>query len=92
LIPPEIPAIFLFVTISSITESTFAYYSATWLMGAPIVAYVMALHRHMGAVSAKAAQERAMRLQLARQAFRAGRAAGGAAAPPLGSGGGVNAL
>ncbi len=92
LIPPEIPAIFLFVTISSITESTFAYYSATWLLGAPIVAYVMGLHQHMRAISAKAAQERAMRLQLARQAFRAGRAAGGAAAPPLGSGGGVNAL
>ena len=88
LIPPEIPAIFLFVTISSITESTFAYFSATWLMGAPIVAYVMALHQHMRAISAKAAQDRAVRLQLARRAFRKARSPeGGAAAPPLGSGG-----
>jgi O-antigen ligase len=92
LIPPEIPAIFLFVTISSITESTFAYFSATWLMGAPIVAYVMALHQHMRAISAKATQERTLRLQLARRAFRAGRSSGGTAAPPLGSSGGVNAL
>jgi O-antigen ligase len=92
LISPEIPAIFLFVTISSITESTFAYFSATWLMGAPIVAYVMALHQHMRAISAKATQERTLRLQLARRAFRAGRSSGGTAAPPLGSSGGVNAL
>jgi O-antigen ligase len=88
LIPPEIPAIFLFVTISSITESTFAYFSATWLMGAPIVAYVMALHRHMQAVSAKAIRDRAIRLELARRAFRKSRSPeGGATAPPLASGG-----
>jgi O-antigen ligase len=90
LIPPEIPAIFLFVTISSITESTFAYYSATWLMGAPIVAYVMGLHRHMQAISAKANQERTLRLQSARRAFRAGRSTEGGAVPPLGAGGGVS--
>ena len=92
LIPPEIPAIFLFVTISSVTESTFAYFSATWLMGAPIVAYVMALHRHVRAASAKEAQERVMRLQLARRAYRAERSSGGAAAPPLGTSGGLNVL
>ncbi len=67
LIPPEIPAVFLFVTISSITESTFAYFSAAWLLSAPIVAYVMALHRHMQRISAKAAQERAWRARLARR-------------------------
>jgi O-antigen ligase len=67
LIPPEIPAVFLFVTISSITESTFAYFSAAWLLSAPIVAYVMALHRHMRRISMRAAQERALRVRLARR-------------------------
>ena len=67
LIPPEIPAVFLFVTISSIAESTFAYFSAAWLLSAPIVAYVMALHRHIRRISVKAAQERALRVRLARR-------------------------
>jgi O-antigen ligase len=66
LIPPDIPAVFLFVTISSITESTFAYYSAAWLLSAPIVAYVMALHLRLQRISAKAAQERVMQARLAR--------------------------
>ena len=70
LIPPEIPAIFLFVTISSITESTFAYFSAAWLLSAPIVPYVMALHRRMQAISWRAAQERGLRIRLARRASR----------------------
>jgi O-antigen ligase len=70
LIPSEIPAVFLFVTISSITESTFAYFSAAWLLSAPIVAYVMALHRYMGGISAKSARERAMRVALVRRNSR----------------------
>jgi O-antigen ligase len=65
LIPPEIPALFLFVTISSLAESTFAYFSAAWLLSAPIVAYVMALHRHMYGISVKSAQERNLRMRLA---------------------------
>jgi O-antigen ligase len=64
LIPPEIPAVFLFVTISSVTESTFAYFSAAWLLSAPIVAYVVALHLRMQRISAEAAQERIMRTRL----------------------------
>jgi O-antigen ligase len=67
LIPPEIPAILLFTTISSVTESTFAYYSAAWLLSAPIVAYVMALHEHMRRVSLKAAQDQILRVRLARR-------------------------
>jgi O-antigen ligase len=66
LIPPEIPAVFLFVTISSIAESTFAYYSAAWLLSAPIVAYVMALHLRLQMISAKTVQERVMQARLAR--------------------------
>ena len=66
LIPAEIPAILLFTTVSSITESTFAYYSAAWLLSAPIFAYVMALHQHMIRVSRKAAQARGLRARLAR--------------------------
>lgn len=70
LIPPEIPAVFLFVTISSFTESTFAYFSAAWLLSAPIVAYVMALHRHIRRISVKAAQERAWQVRMARRKAR----------------------
>lgn len=57
LIPPEIPAVFLFVTISSLTESTFAYFSAAWLLSAPIVAYVMALDRRQRRLSFKTYQD-----------------------------------
>jgi O-antigen ligase len=67
LIPPEIPAVFLFVTISSLTESTFAYFSAAWLLSAPIVAYVMALHRYMRRITAKAVQEQVLWARLARR-------------------------
>ncbi len=67
LIPAEIPAVFMFVTISSVTESTFAYFSAAWLLSAPIVPYVMALHNRMRRVSAQEAKERTMRLRLARR-------------------------
>jgi O-antigen ligase len=70
LIPPEIPAVFLFVILSSVMESTFAYFSAAWLLSAPIVAYVMVLHRHLQKISAKAAQERDLRIRLARRNFR----------------------
>ena len=66
LIPAEVPAILLFTTVSSITESTFAFYSAAWLLSAPIFAYVMALHQHMKRVSRRGAQERGLRLRLAR--------------------------
>jgi O-antigen ligase len=70
LIPPEIPAVFLFVMISSITESTFAYFSAAWLLSAPIVAYVMALHQHMRRVSTEAAKERVARIRMERRKAR----------------------
>lgn len=70
LIPAEIPAVLLFTTVSSITESTFAYYSAAWLLSAPIFAYVMALHQHMKRVSLEAAQERGLRARLARRRSR----------------------
>ncbi len=62
LIPAEIPAVFLFVTISSATESTFAYFSAAWLLSAPIVAYVMALDRRMRKISRRAYLEWRMRV------------------------------
>ena len=70
LIPPEVPAVFLFVTISSVTESTFAYFSAAWLLSAPIVPYVMALHWHVTRISAKEARERVLRVRLARRKAR----------------------
>jgi O-antigen ligase len=60
LIPPEIPAVFMFMTLSSFLESTFAYFSAAWLLSAPIVGYVMALHRRVQAESSKTAKEKAL--------------------------------
>jgi hypothetical protein len=78
LIPAEIPAVFLFTTISSLTESTFAYFSAAWLLTAPIAAYVMALHRHLRRMAAKTALER---IQRARSVQRGNRSSG-AVVPP----------
>jgi hypothetical protein len=60
----------MFITISSVTESTFAYFSAAWLLSAPIVPYVMALNKHMRKVSAKAAWDRAVRIRQARREAR----------------------
>ncbi|MDR3674770.1 MAG: O-antigen ligase family protein [Acidobacteriota bacterium] len=70
LVPPEIPAVFLFVTISSIAESTFAYFSAAWLLSAPIVAYVMALHRRQQRIFVMAVKKRSERVRLARRDSR----------------------
>jgi O-antigen ligase len=46
-IPAEVPGIFVFVIVSSVAESTFAYFSAAWLLSAPIVIYVLTLHRQV---------------------------------------------
>ena len=72
LIPPEIPGVLLFVTISSVTESTFAYYSAAWLLCAPIFAYVLALDRQQRKVQTIAARERYRSLLLKRRPRTAG--------------------
>jgi O-antigen ligase len=83
LIPPEMPAVFLFVMISSFAESTFAYFSAAWLLSAPIAAYVLALHRHLRKARAKAAWERRLSNRLARRGLRAaGSREGIEGAPP----------
>jgi O-antigen ligase len=65
LIPQEIPAIFMFLTISSVMESTFAYFSAAWLLSAPIVAYVVALNVHLRRERARARWEKFLRWRLA---------------------------
>lgn len=70
LIPPEIPGVLLFVTISSVTESTFAYFSAAWLLSAPIFAYVVALDRRMRksrAIAAWATAQQALQAERNRQ-------------------------
>jgi O-antigen ligase len=88
LIPPEIPAVFLFVILSSVLQSTFAYFSATWLLSAPIVAYVLALHRHLQRARAKAAREKLRRIRLAKLSLQAAESHEGIeVAPPLAAGG-----
>ena len=42
-LPIEIPAVLAFFTISSITESTFAFFGTPWLLSAPLIAYVQVL-------------------------------------------------
>jgi O-antigen ligase len=69
-IPPEMPAVFLFVTISSFAESTFAYFSAAWLLSAPIFAYVVALHHRQRRLSVRAAEGIAFQRRIARQYAR----------------------
>jgi O-antigen ligase len=70
LIPPELPGVLMFITISSITESTFAFYSAAWLLSAPIFAYVMVLDRHVRRSQGKAAWEESLRDRSARRRLR----------------------
>ncbi len=77
LIPPEVPGILCFMTISSITELTFAYYSAAWLLSAPIFAYVTALDRHIRRSHVMAVWERSLRDRLARNSPRAPKPSGG---------------
>ena len=62
LIPAEIPGIFLFVVVSSIAESTFAYFSAAWLLSAPIVIYVLVLDQQVRQAGAAAAIEKTKKM------------------------------
>lgn len=77
LTPPEVPGVLTFFTISSVTESTFAYYSAAWLLSAPIFAYVTALDRHIRRSDVMAAWDRSLRDRLARNSQRAPTPSGG---------------
>jgi O-antigen ligase len=70
LIPPELPGVLAFLTISSVTESTFAYYSAAWLLGAPIFAYVTVLDRKIRWSRGKAVWEKSLRERLAQRSLR----------------------
>jgi len=51
LLPMEIPAVLAFFTVQSITESTFAFFGAAWLICAPLLAYVYTLNRTLGSVN-----------------------------------------
>jgi len=42
-LPVEIPGVLLFFTISSITQSTVAFFGAAWLLVVPCIAYIQAL-------------------------------------------------
>jgi O-antigen ligase len=62
LIPAEIPGIFLFVIVSSIAESTFAYFSAAWLLSAPIVVYVLVLDQQVRQAGTAAAKQKTKKM------------------------------
>ncbi len=66
-LPLEIPALLAFVTVSSITESTFALYSVYWLMLAPCFAYLQLAMRQRRRVELRNAVERPPRLSFPRQ-------------------------
>jgi O-antigen ligase len=51
----EVPGVLLFLTISSMMESTFAYFSAAWIIGAPLLAYLEAVNWREKKLRAKAA-------------------------------------
>lgn len=70
LIPAEIPGIFLFLLVSSVAESTFAYFSAAWLLCAPIFAYSLVLHREIQRSSLAAERERNRRATFRPQELR----------------------
>lgn len=45
-LPVEIPAVMAFFTVSSVTESTFAFFGVAWLVCAPLFAYVYMMNRN----------------------------------------------
>ena len=67
LIPAEVPGIFLFIMVSSIAESTFAYFSAAWLLSAPIIVYVLVLHQQVERATASLAMEKGKKLLMGRR-------------------------
>lgn len=44
-LPIEIPAVMAFFTVTSVTESTFAFFGASWLICAPLFVYVYHMNR-----------------------------------------------
>jgi len=58
-LPPDIPGILAFLTISTTAESTFAFYSSDWMIGAPLLGYVqyVAWQRRAMAARARAARQ-----------------------------------
>jgi len=47
-LPLDVPGILAFLTVGSFAESNFAYFSAAWLIGAPLLAYVQCLAMQRG--------------------------------------------
>ncbi|HTS71275.1 MAG TPA: O-antigen ligase family protein [Terriglobia bacterium] len=82
MVPAEIPAVFLFVMISSVLESTFAYFSAAWLLSAPIVAYVLALDRRLRRDHQIAVREKLLKWRQARNGAPDANSESGSDAPP----------
>ncbi len=64
LIPAEVPGIFLFIVVSSVAESTFAYFSAAWLLSAPIIVYVLVLHQQVLRAAVAVAAEKGKKLMV----------------------------
>lgn len=62
----EVPGVLLFFTVSSFTESTFAYFSAAWLMAAPLLAYIEVLNWQSRAARARAPNTRLTYLERVR--------------------------
>jgi len=50
------------VIVSSIAESTFAYFSAAWLLSAPIVVYVLVLDQQVRQAGMAAAKEKTKKM------------------------------
>ena len=67
-LPSEIPAILMFFTVMSVTESA-AWYTANWLLLAPVLAYIQVAAWQEKALRAKASYRRREALQVARAAY-----------------------
>lgn len=90
LLPPEIPGVLMFLTLSSIPESTFAYFSAAWLLSAPALAYVVALDRKLaGEAKTKQANSTQVWLESLRRRRARGLSTGEPAIAPGPDGGSV---
>jgi O-antigen ligase len=70
-LPDEIPGVLMFFTVMSVTESI-AYYSADWLLLAPVLAYVQVFAWQQKALRAKRADARPAAFRYAHPAYAVG--------------------
>jgi O-antigen ligase len=64
-LPADVPGILAFLTVSTVAESTFAFFSAAWIIGAPLLGYVQCVAWQRRVMYSRAKSARQMRARFA---------------------------